>query len=95
MSLGWTPNADPAARDPFEQAAEVREMYEQGGALTHRRLPGEHRRRGTRRPRPPRPSQLRSGGRLAGAGVDIDSFLFGNGGFSAVSDFPTGIMRPP
>ena len=95
MSLGWTPNADPAARDPFEQAAEVREMYEQGGALTHRRLPENIDDEARDDLGLPDPRKLRSGGRLAGAGVDIDSFLFGNGGFSAVSDFPTGIMRPP
>ena len=39
LSLGWTPNDDPNAKDPFEDAAAVRSMYRERGALTHRRLP--------------------------------------------------------
>jgi len=95
LSLGWTPDADPAAKDPFEDAAAVRRMYEQGGALTHRRLPENadtHAREdlGLRDPR-----KLPSSGMAPLGGVGIDGFFFGSGGFSAVSGFPARVMRPP
>jgi hypothetical protein len=95
LSLGWTPNADPAARDPFEDAAAVRAMYERGGVLTHRRLPeniDSHAREDLELPDPRR---LRSRGAAPAGGIDINSFLYGSGGYSAVSDFPRSVMRPP
>ncbi len=95
MSVGWTPNADPAAVDPFADPAAVRDLIAAGGALTHRRLPENidtHAREdlGLKDPR-----KLRSGGRVPASGVDIDSFVFENGGFSAVTGFLAGLMRPP
>jgi len=95
LSMGWTPNADPAARDPFANDAEVRAMYEQGGALTHRRLPENIDTHAREDLRLPDPRKLRAGGRLAGAGVPIDSFFFENGGFSAIERFPADVMQPP
>ena len=34
---------DPAAKDPFDDDAAVKAMYDEGGILTHGRLPREHR----------------------------------------------------
>jgi hypothetical protein len=95
LSLGWTPNADPAARDPFEDAAAVRAMYRRGGALTHRRLPENIDTHAREDLELPDPRRLRSRGAPPAGGIDINSFLYGSGGFSAVSDFPRRVMRPP
>ena len=47
LPLAWSKgNHDPAAKDPFDDAAEVQAMYDDGGVLTHGRL----RRTSTRRP---------------------------------------------
>ncbi len=95
LSLGWTPNADPNARDPFEDAAEVRAMYKEGGALTHRRLPENADTHARQDLKLPDPRKLPSGGAAPAAGVDIDGFLYETGGFSAVRGFPADVMRPP
>jgi len=95
LSLGWTPNADPNARDPFEDAAEVRAMYEQGGALTHRRLPENVDTHARQDLKLPDPRKLPAAGPPPASGVEINSFFYGVGGFSAVRDFPAGLMRPP
>ena len=95
LSLGWTPNADPKARDPFEDPGAVRAMYEKGGALTHRRLPENIDTPARRDLKLPDPRKLRSGGAAPSAGVGINSFFSGTGGFSAVRDFPANLMRPP
>ena len=95
LSLGWTPNADPAARDPFEDAAAVRAMYKQGGALTHRRLPENADTHARDDLKLADPRTLRSRGAPPAGGIDINSFVYGSGGFSAVSGFPAGVMRPP
>ncbi len=95
LGLGWTPDADPNARDPFEDPADVREMYQQGGALTHRRLPENVDTHARQDLKLPDPRKLRSGGAPPPSGVDIDSFLYEAGGFSAVRDFPAELMRPP
>lgn len=95
LSLGWTPNADPAARDPFVDAAAVRAMYEKGGALTHRRLPENVDTHAREDLGLPDPRALRSGGPPPSTGIDIDGYLFEDGGFSAVADFPGRLMRPP
>ena len=39
LPLAWTPADDPAAKDPFDDAAAVKAMYDEGGILTHGRLP--------------------------------------------------------
>lgn len=95
LSLGWTPNADPNARDPFEDAKAVRAMYEKGGALTHRRLPENVDTHARKDLRLPDPRKLPSSGAAPAGGVDINSFLYGAGGFSAVRGFPADVMRPP
>ena len=39
LPLAWVPgHNDPAAKDPFDDAADVQAMYDEGGVLTHRRL---------------------------------------------------------
>jgi hypothetical protein len=95
LSLGWTPNADPKAKDPFEEAAAVRAMYKKGGALTHRRLPENVDTSARDDLKLPDPRKLRSSGPPPAAGVDINSFFYEVGGFSAVRGFPAAVMRPP
>jgi hypothetical protein len=95
LSVAWTPNDDPNARDPFANAAAVRDMYDEGGALTHRRLPENIDTHAREDLKLPDPRKLRAGGRAPASGVDINSFAYGNGGFSAVPGFPAGLMRPP
>jgi len=70
-------------------------MYEKGGALTHRRLPENIDTPARRDLKLPDPRKLRSGGAAPSAGVGINSFFSGTGGFSAVRDFPANLMRPP
>jgi len=94
LSLGWTPNADPNAKDPFEDAAAVRAMYEEGGALTHRRLPENADTYARDDLDLPDPRKIRAG-RPAPDQIDIDSFLVENGGFSALRGFPEDLMSPP
>jgi hypothetical protein len=95
LSLGWTPNQDPNAKDPFADAAAVKAMYDEGGALTHGRLPENADTKARKNLKLPDPRKLRSGGRLAGKTVPIDGFFFENGGYSAVKGFPAAEMRPP
>jgi plastocyanin len=95
LSLGWTPNADPDARDPFVDAAAVRAMYREGGALTHRRLPENVDTYAHDDLKLPDPRKLPAGGRAPAGGVDINSFLYENGGFSALRRFPEDLMSPP
>ena len=95
LSLGWTPNDDPAAKDPFTDAAAVEEMYEQGGALTHRRLPENEDTHAREDLGLADPRKLPTSGAAPLGGVDIDGFFFEAGGFSAVSGFPAREMRPP
>ncbi|GIK77673.1 MAG: hypothetical protein BroJett022_13630 [Actinomycetes bacterium] len=86
---------DPAARDPFTDAAEVRAMYEAGGTLTHRRLEENIDKHAGKDLGLPNPRKLKGKGTVPPSGIDIRSFLYGQGGFTAVRDFPTSLMRPP
>ncbi len=88
LSLGWTPNADPNARDPFVDAAAVRSMYREGGALTHRRLPENADTEARDDLNLPDPRKLPAGGPAPSGGIDVANFLYQNGGFSALSGFP-------
>jgi hypothetical protein len=85
---------DPAARDPFEDAAEVREMYERGGILTHGRLPENVDRKANKDLGLPDPRDLKSNGQV-GNGIEIDGFRYSLGGYSAFRDIPSTLMRPP
>ena len=95
MSVGWTPNADPNAIDPFANPAAVKALLDKGGALTHGRLPENIDTPARKELKLKDPRKLRSNRRLPSTGIDIDSFVFENGGFSAVSGFPGRLMRPP
>lgn len=95
LPLVWTAADDPKARDPFEQAEEVRAMYEKGGILTHGRLQENIDAKARKNLGLADPRDLRSSGPVAGGGIGIRSFVFLQGGFSVVRGFPTSLMRPP
>ena len=88
--------ADPLAKDPFDDAAAVEAMYEQGGILTHGRLPENVDKRAGKDLKLPDPRKLGSRGRrVPKTGIEISGFLFGPGGFSASRGITRAQMRPP
>jgi plastocyanin len=95
MPLAVTQANDPAARDPFDDAEEVSAMYEQGGILTHGRLPENIDAKAGKNLRLPDPRKLKSRGRVPKAGLEIDGFGYSLGGYSASRGFPQLLMRPP
>lgn len=95
MPLAVAAAGDPLAKDPFDDAAAVEDMYMDGGILTHGRLlenvdefAGDD--FGLADPR-----KLKSRGKVTGAGIDIDGFQYQLGGYSAFQGFPSAPMRPP
>ena len=88
--LAWTRADDPLAKDPFDDAAAVKAMYDAGGILTHGRLPREHRHKARKNLKPRRPARPSSaaGDRPRRRASAIDSFLYRNGGFSAIARLP-------
>jgi plastocyanin len=99
-SMGILPLAvstydDPAARDPFDDAAEVEAMYDAGGILTHGRLPENIDRKANKDLNLPDPRKLKSGPKVPKSGIDIDGFRYQLGGYSAFRNFPSAPMRPP
>ena len=97
MPLAWTPgHTDPAAKDPFQDEAAVRAMYDDGGILTHGRLPENIDRKAGKDLGIRNPKKIKSKGtKVPSGGIDIDGFGYEVGGFSAFRDFPAGLMRPP
>src|SRR5829696_1023944 len=96
MPLLWTSADDPAARDPFDDDAAVKAMYEEGGILTHGRLPENVDKKARKNLKLPDPRKVRSKGRqVPRGGLTISSFLYSRGGYSASRGFPTSEMRPP
>ena len=95
LPLSWTPADDPAAKDPWDDGNAVRRMYKEKGTLTHRRLKENIDYRARKKLGLPDPRDLRGGGPIQGGGIDIQSFYFMQGGFSAVRGFPASQMRPP
>jgi hypothetical protein len=97
LPLAWSQPPDPAAKDPFEDAAEVRAMYDAGGILTHGRLPENIDFKANKNLKLPDPRKLRSKGKRIKAkkGVRIQSFSYSKGGYSATKGFPKNLMRPP
>ena len=90
-SMGILPLAvagagDPAARDPFDDAAAVQAMYDQGGILTHGRLPENiDAKAGKKLKKIPNPLKLASKGkRVPEGGLTIDGFDFSVGGYPAL-----------
>ena len=86
---------DPAARDPFDDDAAVRAMYEQGGILTHGRLPENIDAKANKNLKLRDPRKLRRKGRVPSLGIEIDGFGYSLGGYSAFRGFPKSYMRPP
>ena len=96
LPVAWVPgHPDPAARDPFTQAADVKAMYDEGGTLTHRRLQENIDYKARKGLGLPNPKKLKSAGKVPPEGIDIRSFNYLLGGFTAVRGFPTKLMRPP
>ena len=96
LPLAYSAASDPAAKDPFDDEAAVRAMYEERGILTHGRLPENIDKQARRNLKLPDPRDLRSKGRRVPAGgIKIDSFLYTLGGYSASRGIPTRLMRPP
>jgi plastocyanin len=100
-SMGILPLAistadDPTAKDPFTDAAAVRAMYDEGGILTHGRLPENIDSKANKNLKLPDPRKLRSKGkRVPASGVTIDGFGYSSGGYSAIKGFSKNRMRPP
>ncbi|HET6830774.1 MAG TPA: hypothetical protein VFH44_05425 [Solirubrobacterales bacterium] len=96
LPVAYVPgHPDPAAKDPFTDAAAVKQMYDAGGVLTHRRLEENIDAKARKNLGLPNPRKLKSKGKVPASGIDIRGFLFGQGGFTAVRGFPRGLMRPP
>jgi plastocyanin len=89
-------NVDPNAKDPFTDAAAVRAMYEEGGILTHGRLPENVDSKANKNLKLPDPRKLRSKGkRVPASGVRIEGFGYSPGGYSATKGFSKNRIRPP
>ena len=99
LPLTITTADDPLAKDPFDDAAAVQAMYDQGGILTHGRLPENvDAKAGKRLKKVPNPVKLASKGRRVPAGgLTIDGFQYSIGGYPALGGgfFRTAWARPP
>jgi hypothetical protein len=88
--------SDPAAKDPFDDAAEVQAMYDEGGILTHGRLAENIDKKAGKDLKLPDPRKLGSHGRrIPRQGLTIDGFRYSIGGYSAFRGFPKSYMYPP
>ena len=101
-SMGILPLAvsnayDPAAKDPFDDEAAVKAMYDEGGILTHGRLPENIDSKANTNLHLPDPRDLKAEAkkRVQVGRVAIDGFLYSQGGYSAITRFPAKLMRPP
>jgi plastocyanin len=99
-SMGILPLAvagagDPKAKDPFQNRKAVKKMYRKGGILTHRRLPENIDTPARRKLGLPDPRKVPSAASPASSGIQIDGFRNSPGGYSAISGFSSGLMRPP
>jgi plastocyanin len=99
-SMGILPLAvsdadDPIAKDPFDDEAAVREMYDRGGILTHGRLPENVDRHARKYLGLSDPSDLPAGRLVPDSGIRISSFDYALGGYVASRGFPARSMRPP
>ncbi|MFL5869530.1 MAG: hypothetical protein ACJ75R_00480 [Solirubrobacterales bacterium] len=87
---------DPAAKDPFNDDAAVRAMYDEGGILTHGRLPENVDKKARKDLKLPDPRKLKSKGRrVPKSGIDIGGFGYSPGGYSAVRGYSVNRIRPP
>jgi plastocyanin len=88
-------NNDPLAKDPFDDDAAVRAMFDEGGILTHARLPENVDAKADKDLGLPDPRKLKSKGKVASGGLEINGFGYSRGGYSAFSGYPASKMRPP
>ena len=96
LPLAYTKANDPAAKDPFDDDAAVQAMYDEGGILTHGRLPENIDKKARKNLKLPDPRKLGSRGReVPSTGIDIEGFRYLPGGFSASRNSPKSLMRPP
>jgi plastocyanin len=96
LPLAVSPVSDPMAKDPFDDDAAVKAMYDEGGILTHGRLPENIDYQANKNLHLPDPRDLKARKKkVAKTGIAIQGFLFQQGGFSAIKGFPTNLMRPP
>jgi plastocyanin len=95
LPLAVTTFNDPAAKDPFDDDAAVRAMYDEGGILTHGRLPENIDFKANKDIKLPDPRKLKRKGNVPKSGLVIDGFGYSLGGYSAFRGFPTKLMRPP
>ncbi len=95
MPLAWSTADDPKALDPFEDAAAFAEVIGRGGVLTHGRLKENIDYKARKNLRLADPRKLKAKGKVPARGIDIRSFAYLKGGFTAVRGFPKGLMRPP
>jgi plastocyanin len=95
LPLAYTTANDPAAKDPFDDAAAVKAMYDEGGILTHGRLPENIDSHAGDNLKLPNPANLKAGKPVPAGGIKINSFQYSRGGYSANRNFPTSLMRPP
>ena len=96
LPLAWSSADDPLARDPWDDAAEVKAMYKDRGTLTHGRLKENIDAKARKNLKLPDPRKLKSRKRgLPDSGIDIRSFVYDRGGYSANRGFPKRLMRPP
>jgi plastocyanin len=95
LPLAFSDEPDDDARDPFDDAAEVRAMYEEGGILTHGRLPENIDVKANKNLKLADPRKLRRKGRVRKGGIGIDGFGYTLGGYSAFKGYPRRYIRPP
>jgi plastocyanin len=95
LPLAVSSASDPAAKDPFDDSDAVKAMYDEGGILTHGRLPENIDKKARKNLKLPDPRKLGSKGReVPPAGIDIEGFRYLPGGFSASRGTPTSEVRP-
>ncbi len=95
LPVSYTTASDPVAKDPFDDAAAVQSMYDAGGILTHGRLPENIDSKARKGLGLPDPRDLPSTGQVPATGIEIDGFLYRQGGYSATKATPASRMRPP
>ncbi|MDX6583707.1 MAG: hypothetical protein QOI10_2891 [Solirubrobacterales bacterium] len=95
LPLAVTAYNDPAAKDPFDDEAAVKAMYDEGGVLTHGRLQENIDAKADKDLRLPDPRKLKSKGHVPKNGLIINGFGYSKGGYSAFRDYPASEMRPP
>jgi plastocyanin len=96
LPLAFSSAPDPAAADPFDEPGRFNAMFDAGGIVTHGPLPENADKKARKNLKLPDPRDLRSKGkRVPPGGIEIKSFVYSKGGYSATRNFPTRLMRPP